>query len=200
MAMRKKTMKSAKAANAKKASGAADMAANAIKPGLRVFVSAGAGGIGLAIADTFAAQGARVYICDVAAKALKECLKARPHFLGLRADVGDEKSVDRVFADMKKRLGGLDVLVNNAGIAGPTAGVDKIAPRDWRRTIDINLNGQFYCARRAVPMLRKAGEGAMRPNVVLPLRAWFSCIANWASARSLRIHRCSSWRLGRAPA
>ena len=62
---------------------------------------------------------------------------------------------------MRAQLGGLDVLVNNAGIAGPTAAIEDIDPADWRRCIDIDLTGQFLCARRAVPMLKAAGGGVM---------------------------------------
>ena len=51
--------------------------------------------------------------------------------------------------------------MNNAGIAGPTGGIDQISPDEWRRTIDVNLNGQFYCTRLAVPMLREAKDGAI---------------------------------------
>jgi NAD(P)-dependent dehydrogenase (short-subunit alcohol dehydrogenase family) len=62
---------------------------------------------------------------------------------------------------VRARLGGLDLLVNNAGIAGPTGAVEDISPADWRRTIDVCLTGQFLCARRAVPMLKAAGGGAI---------------------------------------
>ena len=62
---------------------------------------------------------------------------------------------------LKGALGGLDVLVNNAGIAGPTGGVEEIAPADWRRTIDVCLTGQFLCAHHAVPLIKAAGGGAI---------------------------------------
>ncbi len=129
--------------------------------GLRVLVTAGASGIGRAIADTLADHGARVHVCDVSEELLESCRAARPAYGASLCDVADETQVARMFAEARENLGGLDVLVNNAGIAGPTAGIDEIDPAEWRRTIDINLNGQFYCARLAVPLLKAAGEGAM---------------------------------------
>ena len=132
-----------------------------LKPGLRVFISAGAAGIGRAIADAFLAHGAQVYVCDIAPEAVKKCRAEQPTMVVEEADVADEATIDRLFDDVQRRLGGLDVLVNNAGIAGPTSEVENIDPRDWRRTIDINLNSHFYCTRRAVPMLKQTGDGAI---------------------------------------
>ena len=128
--------------------------------GKRVLITAGAGGIGRVMAQTFVKAGAKVHICDVVQSALDETVAT----LGVSAtacDVSDLKQVDRLFADAKTRLGGLDVLVNNAGIAGPTAKVEDISIEDWRRCIDIDLNGMFYCTRLAVPLLKAAGGGSI---------------------------------------
>jgi len=133
----------------------------ALPPGLRVLVTAGASGIGRAIADLMLAHGARVHICDVAEPFLADLAKAWPDAGVTRADVSSETDVARLFDDLRAGLGGLDMLVNNAGIAGPTGGVEDIAPADWRRTIDICLTGQFLCAHHAVPMLKAAGGGAI---------------------------------------
>jgi NAD(P)-dependent dehydrogenase (short-subunit alcohol dehydrogenase family) len=128
--------------------------------GQRVLITAGAGGIGLVMAETFVRAGAKVHVCDVVRSAVDETVKA----LGVTAtlcDVSDLEQVDQLFADVKKHLGGLDVLVNNAGIAGPTGKVEEISVEDWRRCIDVDLNGMFYCTRRALPLLKAAGGGAI---------------------------------------
>lgn len=126
----------------------------------RVLITAGAGGIGRVMTETFVKAGAKVHICDVVQPAIDETVKV----LGVTAtlcDVSDVKQVDQLFADVKKRLGGLDVLVNNAGIAGPTGRVEEISIEDWRRCIDIDLNGMFYCTRLAMPLLKAAGGGSI---------------------------------------
>ncbi|MDX6749842.1 SDR family oxidoreductase [Geminicoccaceae bacterium 1502E] len=132
-----------------------------VRSGLRVLVTAGAGGIGRVMADTFVAHGARVMICDVDEAALDGWRKAHPGQPAIRADVASPADVDALFEAVAHELGGLDVLVNNAGIAGPTAAVEDIDPEEWRRTIDVNLNGQFHCLRRAVPLLKAAGSGSI---------------------------------------
>jgi NAD(P)-dependent dehydrogenase (short-subunit alcohol dehydrogenase family) len=129
--------------------------------GLRVLITAGAGGIGLAIAELLAAQGARLFICDVAQDALDAFGNRFPAHGRIKADVAHDGDVDRMFDAVRAHLGGLDALINNAGIAGPTGGIDEIDPSEWRRCIDICLTGQFLCARRAVPMLREAAGGSI---------------------------------------
>jgi NAD(P)-dependent dehydrogenase (short-subunit alcohol dehydrogenase family) len=139
-------------------------AASNTSPGLegqRVLVTAGAAGIGLAIAARLKGLGARVFVCDVSDRALEAFAAKHPDCRQVRADVSNEADVDRMFDALGNKLGGLDALINNAGIAGPTGGVEAISPEDWRRCIDVCLTGQFLCARRAVPMLRQAGGGSI---------------------------------------
>ena len=124
--------------------------------GLRVAISAGAAGIGRVMADGFADRGARVFVCDVDDAALAAC----PH-PSLRADVGDLRQAEGFVDSAVAALGGLDVLVNNAGIAGPTARVEELAPEDVERVLRIDLESMFHCARRAVPALRAAGGGSI---------------------------------------
>jgi NAD(P)-dependent dehydrogenase (short-subunit alcohol dehydrogenase family) len=124
--------------------------------GLRVAISAGAAGIGRVMADAFAARGARVFVCDVDAEALAAC----PH-PATRADMGEAAEAEGFVDAAVAHLGGLDVLVNNAGIAGPTARVEDVAPEDLERTLRIDLASMFHCARRAVPALRAAGGGSI---------------------------------------
>lgn len=133
----------------------------ALPPGLRVLITAGGSGIGRAIADLLIAGGARVHICDVSDDFLADFSAVHPGSGATKADVASEADVQRLFADAKASLGGLDALINNAGIAGPTGGVEDIEPAEWRRCIDIDLTGQFLCARRAVPMLKSAGGGSI---------------------------------------
>jgi len=98
--------------------------------GLRALVTAGASGIGLAIAEALIAGGARVHICDISGDFLAEFRKSHAEAGASRADVASEADVERLFIEVEKNFGGLDVLVNNAGIAGPTGGIDEIAPAD----------------------------------------------------------------------
>jgi NAD(P)-dependent dehydrogenase (short-subunit alcohol dehydrogenase family) len=126
-----------------------------------VVVTAGASGIGRAIPNLLIAKTARPAICDMGKEFLAAYRKSHHEAPAVAADVSSEKDVDRLFKTVAKELGGLDALINNAGIAGPTGGVDEIDPADWRRCIDIDLTGQFLCARRAVPMIRMAGGGSI---------------------------------------
>jgi NAD(P)-dependent dehydrogenase (short-subunit alcohol dehydrogenase family) len=153
--------------------------------GLRVLVTAGAAGIGRAFAEVFAEAGAKVFICDVDRAALEAFRGARPEIGAEFADVADARQVDSLFDQASIFLGGLDVLINNAGIAGPTAPVEDVAIADWDRTIAVDLNGMFYCTRRAVPLLKAGGGGSIinlssvAGRLGFPLRSPYSA-AKWA--------------------
>jgi NAD(P)-dependent dehydrogenase (short-subunit alcohol dehydrogenase family) len=137
------------------------MSGTSITPGLRVLVTAGASGIGRAIADLLIANSARVHVCDIAQDVLDGFRRDHPGHGISRCDVSRDDEVEALFRDVSASLGGLDALINNAGIAGPTGGVDEINPADWRRTIDVCLTGQFLCTHHAVPLLRQAGDAAI---------------------------------------
>ena len=129
--------------------------------GLRVLVTAGASGIGLATARAFAREGARVHVCDVDGAALASLATSDPGISRSACDVADATSVARLFHETQLALGGLDALVNNAGIAGPTAACEDITLRDWERTLAVNLTGQFLCAQRAIPMLKQSSNASI---------------------------------------
>lgn len=124
----------------------------------RVLITAGASGIGRAMADAFAETGARVWVADVDAAALAAC----PVEWGrTRVDVTDEVAMAAMFADLAAEWGGLDVLCANAGIAGPTAPVEDMALADWRGCIAVNLDGAFLAAKYAAPLMKAQASGAM---------------------------------------
>jgi NAD(P)-dependent dehydrogenase (short-subunit alcohol dehydrogenase family) len=101
------------------------------------------------------------------------------------ADVADLAQVEKLFEEVKRNLGGLDILVNNAGIAGPTARVEDIRPEDWERCIAVDLNGMFYCTRKAMPMIKAARGGSIinlssiAGRLAFPMRTPYSA-AKWA--------------------
>ena len=129
--------------------------------GKRVFISAAAGGIGRTVAGHFLQAGGHVSLCDIDEAALARLEGTHDRLSCVRADVADPGQMESVFQTVASDLGGLDVLVNNAGISGPTANIEDITPLDWQRTIDVNLNGAFYCSRLAIPLLKAGGGGAI---------------------------------------
>ena len=128
---------------------------------LRVLVTAGAAGIGLEISRAFVREGARVHVCDVDEQALAAAKKSDPQLTQSACDVADRAQVARLFDDATKALGGLDCLVNNAGIAGPTGKVEEINPEDWDRCLAIDITGQFNCVRLAVPHLKQSKNASI---------------------------------------
>lgn len=152
---------------------------------LVVLVTGGATGIGREMATRFARDGHRVHVCDIDPAAIEALLADTSQVTASVADVAEVADVDRVFDDIAERYGQLDVLVNNAGIAGPTAAAEDIEPAEWDRTIAVSLSGQFYCLRRAIPMIRESSSGSIlfvASNAALfgfPLRLAYAA-SKWA--------------------
>jgi NAD(P)-dependent dehydrogenase (short-subunit alcohol dehydrogenase family) len=167
--------------------------------GLRVLVTAGGSGIGRTIALRLTQEGARLHVCDVSADALRDLAAVGPGVSGTLADVGSEADVDRLFADVSAQLGGLDVLVNNAGIAGPTAAIDEIALTDWQRTLDVNLTGPFLCARRAVPLLKQAGGGSIINIASVAARLGFPNRSPYSASKWGMIGLTQTWAMELGP-
>ncbi len=151
--------------------------------GLRVLVTAGANGIGRAIARRFVDEGAKVHTCDVDESALSALAASDPAIMSTRCDVSDRAAVKNLFADAVTRLGGLDVLVNNAGIAGPTSKVEDMNPEDWDRCLEICLTGQFNCTRLAVPLLRQSRNASIVNVSSVAGRLGFAMRAPYAAAK-----------------
>ncbi len=132
--------------------------------GKRVLVTGGAGGIGSATAKRFLDEGARVVVLDCNDEALSRVEDTLPSLSGsISADVSDADAVAHAFGDLDELLGGLDVLINNAGISVRQAFID-ISPQQWRKVIDINLNGMFLVAQKAARRML-AGDGGVILNM-----------------------------------
>jgi NAD(P)-dependent dehydrogenase (short-subunit alcohol dehydrogenase family) len=129
--------------------------------GRRVLITAGAGGIGLAIAKAFVAEGAKVHICDIDREALRVVTEAEPSITSTICDVSDRSAVERLVSEAAGTLGGIDALVNNAGISGPTAPLETMDPDAWEAVLRVNLTGTFNVTRLAIPYLKQSGNGAI---------------------------------------
>lgn len=130
---------------------------------LKVVITGGAAGIGAVIARAFHEVGAQVYICDINAGAVERMKLEFPGMHGGVVDVGIKLYVDRIMDEAITLLGGLDVLVNNAGIAGPTGNVETLDSDAWEQTVSTNLNSQYYFLSKAVPWLKKSGQN---PHII----------------------------------
>ena len=151
--------------------------------GLRVMVSAGASGIGLEIARAFVREGARVHVCDVDKDAIARLAAADAAITSTACDVANRDQVALFFEQGLAQLGGLDCLVSNAGIAGPTGRVEEIDPAEWDRCIAVDLTGQFNCVRLAVPHLRRSTNASIMTVSSLAGRLGFALRTPYASAK-----------------
>lgn len=127
----------------------------------RVLVTAGASGIGREIARAFATGGARVFVCDIDEAALETLRKELPGVATMRCDLSKRAEIEAMVPSALQSLGGLDVLVNNAGIAGPTAPIEQVPPDEWDRVVQVNLTAAFDVTRLAIPALKESPAGVV---------------------------------------
>ena len=127
----------------------------------KVLITAGASGIGREFARAFTATGAKVFVCDIDDKALAEIGKEIPGVLAKRFDLSRRAEIERMVPEAVAALGGLDVLINNAGIAGLTLPVEQYPPDDWDKVVAVNLTAMFDVARLAIPHLKEAKGGCI---------------------------------------
>jgi len=127
----------------------------------RVVVTAGAAGIGRAIADAFAHEGAIVHVCDVDDAALAECRTSSPTIRATKVDLGDPTAVQQWMDMAIADLSGIDVLVNNAGAKGPTAFVEDVTVEEWRGCLTVGLESHFLCAGRVTLPMKAQGHGCI---------------------------------------
>lgn len=131
---------------------------NGLGPETVVVISAAASGIGKVMAKAFLSQGCKVCVCDINESAISEFSNEEPTLFAKRVDVGSADEVASFISDVANAHGKIDVLINNAGIAGPTAAVEDIEPSDWTTTIDIDINSHFYFTKYSVPLMRDGGS------------------------------------------
>jgi NAD(P)-dependent dehydrogenase (short-subunit alcohol dehydrogenase family) len=124
----------------------------------RVLITGGGSGIGKAMAESFAAEGARVCITDLNEQALAECPDS---WLKIQGDASDPEHMREVFERIASEWGGIDVVCANAGIAGPTALVEDVELEDFRRCVAVNLEGAFLAAKYAAPMMKAQRSGVI---------------------------------------
>jgi NAD(P)-dependent dehydrogenase (short-subunit alcohol dehydrogenase family) len=127
----------------------------------RVVITAAAAGIGRVIAEAFLARGDQVAVCDVDVAAVEQFRAAYPQASAAVVDLADGNALDRWLDEAIGTLGGVDVLVNNAGTKGPTAYIEDVDPADWSACLTVSLDSHYRCARRVAPLLKQQRSGTI---------------------------------------
>ncbi len=163
--------------------------------GKRAIVTGGSRGIGKAIAETLAQAGAKVVITarhgDAAEDTAAAIRAGGGEALSLSCDVADARAVEQLFRNVKERLGGLDILINNAGIIDPIGHIWETDPDAFSRLIAINVNGVYHCARAAIPLMRANGrDGGTIVNISSgaahrPIEGWSAYCTSKAAVAML---------------
>lgn len=127
----------------------------------RVLITAGASGVGKEVANAYAAIGAKVCVCDINASALDAAAKDIPGLKTIVCDLSKRDEIERMVVSAVEGLGGIDVLVNNAGISGETAPVETSDPDKWEAVMAVDVIGTFHVTRHSIPHLKKSAAGSI---------------------------------------
>ena len=177
-----------------------------------IVITGGAQGLGLAMASHFAADGANLALIDMNAETLaaaeQQCLAAgAKQVRGYVLNVTDEAAVEQVFADINQAFGGMDVLINNAGILRDGLLIkmkdgeitQKMPLQQFQSVLDVNLTGSFLCGREAAAHMAKAGKGGVIINISSVARAGNMGQTNYAATKAGVVAMTVTWarELGR---
>ncbi len=146
-------------------------------------VTGGASGIGAASAKALADNGAAVAVIDINGEEAELIASQLIDGRSYSADVSDINAVGETFEAINSDFGGIDILVNSAGI-GTTSTIMDMSPEDWRRVIDVNLSGPFYCLKSALPALRKRGGSVINIASIAGKRISYHGGANYTASKS----------------
>ena len=127
----------------------------------KVFISAGGSGIGRCIAEAFLKQGDQVFVCDINHDSLQQFKQDWPELLVACCDLGQIAAIPSMFETAIQQLGGLDILINNTGISGPTIAADELSFEDWTQVLNLNLNSTFMMTKLAIPYLKQSNSGGI---------------------------------------
>ena len=130
----------------------------------KIVISAGASGIGWAITKTCVSRGAQVFLCDINDKLINKINKNRKYknkIFAYECDASNESDVINFFTKVFKKTKKIDSLINNIGIAGPTATLEKINSEEWEKTLQVNVVSHFYFNKQAIPVMKKNKRGSI---------------------------------------
>ena len=137
---------------------------NQVLKNKKIVISAGAAGIGLAIAQVCISKGATVYLCDINEKSISKLKKHRQYKKRLfifKLDASNESEVQSFFKNINKKTKKIDCLINNVGVSGPTGSIEKLNSKDWEDVLKTNVISHFYFTKLAIPMLKKNKGGSI---------------------------------------
>lgn len=146
---------------------------------LKIVITAGASGIGSEVAIALSKAGAKIMICDIDESLLESFSNQNPQITTYRADVSNESEIQSFFKEIKNKFNNIDVLINNAGISGPSGKLEDINFNRWKETLNVNLDGVFLATRSAIPLLKNNGGsiinmGSTSSFLGNPLRSAYS--------------------------